>query len=99
MTFYITDTNTEKEITVRVWDEANIQYGQDIFGELETSVPQMYPIYDADTYCMTSAQYVELVEFWRAEVAAINAHTVGEAGDYSDTEDWADPREIVLFAD
>jgi hypothetical protein len=48
----------------------------------------------SDAYICTEDEYKELVEYWTAEVAAMNERRIGELANYADLQDT-----MILYAD
>lgn len=94
MTFFLSDTNEYKEITVREWNGSG--YGPDCFGDLETNFPIIHKMDEgSDAYICTASEYDDLVEFWVEEIRCMNDGEQGVCCDYSECPN----TDICIFAD
>lgn len=95
MDFYLTDTHEKRGIAVCPWTGSG--YGPDCFHDLDTSIRDRFEFSGMeDAYLCTSAEFIELVDFWEEEIRCMNAREIGQNGD-DYTELIGD--ELVLITD
>lgn len=80
MRFHTTDTNKTYEVELKIWRADPGRYEPDCLSDLETGVPEIYPIEEGgDAYLVSQDIFDKIVSWWNAEVSCSNEGMDGDA--------------------